>query len=241
MSKKKILSLALVVLLICTISFGTLAWFNATDEVTNTFKVATSDGEGTPDFSISVLEKEVNEDGKETGEYVENGNIYSDILPGDVLPKHINISNTGAYEQWVRIHVTFSDSAVWQRAIAKAAAAEGENGMDFNTFVINKMITPRSPYALSETVDINYNVFGADTMTFTFYCKEPLKEGNFIWFMENFTIPGVLEQEDMNFDTDGFTLTIKAEAVQVDNLNAQDAYDAFINIVRWKVGSEYGE
>ena len=38
----------------------------------------------------------------------------------------------------------------------------------------------------------------------------------------------------------GFTLTIKAEAVQVENLNAQGCYDAFNNVVKWYSGSEYG-
>lgn len=245
MNKKKILSLALVVLLICTISFGTLAWFNATDEVTNTFKVATSDGEGTPDFSISVLEKEVNEDGQETGEYVDDGNTYSDILPGDCLPKNVNIYNTGTYDQWVRIHVTFSDSAVWQQAIEKARVATNPE-LDFTTYVVNKMIKSPSTEFCETPVEVSFNKFGPDTMTFTYYYTNPLKgspsdsnTGTFIWFMKNFTIPGVLEQEDMNFGTDGFTLTIKAEAVQVDNLKATNAPDAFKEVV-WEVGSEYG-
>ena len=86
----------------------------------------------------------------------------------------------------------------------------------------------------------NGTAFGDGTLTYTFYCKNPLKSGEQIKVLDSIVIPGVLEQEDMNFGTDGFTLTIKAEAVQVDNLNAQDAYEAFIKIVGWEVGTEYG-
>lgn len=232
MNKKKILSLALVVLLIATISFGTLAWFNASAEVVNKFYVASSDGEGTaPDFSISILEKVLGEEN-----YAPEGNEYKDILPGDELSKSIKITNDGLYEQWVRIHVTFSDSETWQKAIAKAAA-DAEIG--FEEFVIAHMISPCDRDALSNTVDVSYNAFGPDTMTFTFYIRNPLESEETFHFMETFTIPGILEQEDMDFGSQGFTLTVKAEAVQVANLDATDAKKAF-ELVGWNIGSEYG-
>lgn len=230
MNKKKILSLALVVLLIATISFGTLAWFNDTAEVKNTFYVATSDEEGTPDFGITVEEKQL-----DTGDFEPEGNEYKDILPGDVLPKHVNVANTGHYEQWVRVHVTFSDSAVWQKAIAEAAA---EAGMDFKNYVIYKMIKSPSTELCETPIVVSYNVFGEDTMTFTYYYGEPLKENSFIYFMKEFSIPGALEQDDMKFGDDGFTLTVKADAVQVKNLEATKASEAFAE-VNWPIGAEY--
>ena len=57
MSKKKILSLALVLILVASISFGTLAWFSDADEVTNDFLVAGSEDKD-PDeiFSVDVWE-----------------------------------------------------------------------------------------------------------------------------------------------------------------------------------------
>ena len=42
------------------------------------------------------------------------------------------------------------------------------------------------------------------------------------------------------FGTDGFTITVKAEAVQVENLKATKASDAFAE-VGWEVGTAYGE
>ena len=43
MNKKKVLVTALAVSLIAILSLGTVACFNAKDEITNTFKVADSD------------------------------------------------------------------------------------------------------------------------------------------------------------------------------------------------------
>ena len=59
MSKKKVLSLALVVIMIAILSFSTLAWFNDTDSVKNEFHIATSDDASDADdiFSVDLWEK----------------------------------------------------------------------------------------------------------------------------------------------------------------------------------------
>ena len=56
MSKKKILSLSLVVIMIAILSFSSLAWFNDSDSVKNDFHIATSDDPSDPDdiFSVDV-------------------------------------------------------------------------------------------------------------------------------------------------------------------------------------------
>ena len=59
LTKKKVFVTALAVCLIAILSFGTIAWFTASDEVTNQFKVTTSDEEGTPDFSVDLFEHKV--------------------------------------------------------------------------------------------------------------------------------------------------------------------------------------
>ena len=87
---------------------------------------------------------------------------------------------------------------------------------------------------------VSYNVFGADTMTYTFYYGKTVAPNQGVHVMSAVQIPGVLEQEDMNFGTDGFTITVKAEAVQVENLKATKASDAFAE-VGWEVGTAYGE
>lgn len=244
MNKKKIFVLALAVCLLATVSFSTLAWFNATDRVENKFYVADSDGDGAPNFSIDVFEQKADENGKPvfSGGYWpmpeftegEEGNTYKNILPGDVLSKNVFVKNTGDYEQWVRVHVTFSDSAVWQKAIAKAAEAEG---MKFDDYVTEKLLGDLQGYTQAVC---SFNAYGADTMTYTFYMTKILNAKETVNLMKTVNIPSVLEQEDMNFGKEGFTIEILAEAVQVRNLKAQNAANAF-DEVNWEIGAKYGE
>ena len=62
LTKKKVFVAALAVCLIAILSLGTLAWFNASDDITNKFLIADSDGDGTPDFSVEVWENENDND-----------------------------------------------------------------------------------------------------------------------------------------------------------------------------------
>ena len=246
MNKKKILSLALVVLLICTISFGTLAWFNASDEVTNTFYVADSDGDGKPNFSIDVTENPDNKNnhhqkpGDLPDETTPNGGFaYHDILPGSILNKDASVKNTGEYSQWVRVHLIFSDAEVWKNAIEKAAAAE-RPPMSADAYVQYKLITNLFQDGHHNIhFENNGAAYGEGTLTYTFYYTKELAPGQEFQVLDSIVIPGVLVQDDMNFGSDGTSLIIKAEAVQVKNLNARNAYEAFRE-VNWAVGSKYG-
>ena len=59
MTKKKVFVAALAICLIAIISMGTLAWFNATDDITNNFKVATDENDTDPTFSVKVSETDL--------------------------------------------------------------------------------------------------------------------------------------------------------------------------------------
>ena len=117
LTKKKVFVSALSVCLIAILSFGTLAWFNATDAVTNSFKIADSNQDGTPDFSVEVWENEIDgddnadADGDGDNKITHNGNTYKHIAPGDVLAKNPTVQNTGDYDQWIRVLVTFDEWA----------------------------------------------------------------------------------------------------------------------------------
>lgn len=248
LNKTKIISIALVISMLAILSVGTLAWFNDTDQVVNKFYVADSNGDGTPDFSVDVEEQDADEDGNPIYDdegnpvFIDDGNVYKDILPGSRLTKNAAVENTGDYDQWIRLNFTLSDSAVWQQAIAKAAAAEG---MEFDEFVFEKLFTGFIyPDQCEAEYVRHFNAFGEDTMTYTVYYNAVLTPGERIeYVLEDVVIPGVLEQEDMNFGTGedaGFTLTIMAEAVQVENLNATCASEAFAE-VGWEVGTSYGQ
>ena len=89
-TKKRAMVVSLTVSLIAILSFSTLAWFNAKDDITNKFMIADSDNNGTPDFSVDVWETDVtNPEGKD-----QDGVVYKDILPGDVIAKNPTVENT---------------------------------------------------------------------------------------------------------------------------------------------------
>ena len=73
LTKKKVFVAALALSLIAIISVGTLAWFQATDEVTNYFQVSTDDETQKPDFKLDLFEHNVLPDGTLGVYYEENG------------------------------------------------------------------------------------------------------------------------------------------------------------------------
>lgn len=242
MSKKKLLSLALVVIMIAILSFGTLAWFNDSNSVTNNFYVADSDQDGQPDFSVDVIESTTDANGEKPGTpNPDGGYTYRDLLPGDTLSKVVWTKNTGDYDQWVRINITISDWSVWKKAIVKALEAKGETNIGdvlINNYIYTELL---DGFERDQYLSKGYRNDDAanDTRTLTLYYKEILKPEDAFQVMQNVKIPTVLEQEDMNFGTDGFTVTVKAEAIQAGNLNATSSVEAFEE-VGWEIGTEYG-
>ena len=109
MSKKKILSLSLVIIMIAILSFSSLAWFNDSDSVKNDFHIATSDDPSDPDdiFSVDVWENTPD------GDKDQDGHSYENILPGSNLEKEVVVENTGAYDQYIRVVVTLNNANAW--------------------------------------------------------------------------------------------------------------------------------
>lgn len=234
MSKRKILLAALAICLVAILSMGSLAWFNSTDQVTNTFKFDDTDNDGTPDFKVEVFE---------TGEGVNGGKEYLHIAPNAVLEKDPTVKNTGDYDMYARLVVTLSDADAWMDAAEKyALTAAGKEET-----VLEAMVTIHSNWVRFD--DPVYNS-AADTITYVYYyadiidtdvadVTEPL--------FETVTIPYQLQAEDMTFGDDTFTINVKADAVQSDNIpvdtisgSENDAYKAF-DFVEWDAGVEYPE
>lgn len=245
MNKKKVLVTALAVSLIAILSLGTLAWFNATDEITNTFKVADSDDpDTTPDFSVDVFETD-EEDNK-----IE-GNEYLDILPGDVLHKDPTVKNTGEYDMYTRVIVTLSDANVWLTAANKYKIASNLSNADAQWILLESM------------TDIDTNNWkrydkpvydkDADTLVYVYYYDDVVApDAETTPVFETVTIPTQLQQKDMDFGEGvDFTIHVKAEAIQADNTvpenaslgNKNEAYYAFNNekAGNWAAGKAYGE
>ena len=230
MNKRKIFVVALAVCMVAILSFGTLAWFNASDEVKNTFLVADSDNNNVPDFDVDVWEN----DGTTSDPM--SSIVYPDILPGDSLTKNVYIENTGDYDQYIRVYVTFSDYTKLSAAQAKYnLSADLTSWLDLG----NKWVRGTT----ARKVDAN-----ADTVTYCFYLNEVLEKDTVATNVEQLfstvTIPNQFVQEDMTFAGADFDITVKAEAVQTENIDITgvngscDAEKTF-NKINWLAFEEY--
>ena len=200
-NKKKVFAVALAVCLIATLSLGTLAWFSAADEVQNDFLVADSEDD-TADkiFSIDVWEK---------GDEEDDGLEYTNILPGDKLKKEARVENTGHYDQYVRVIVTISDAEAW-------IAAVGEN------VKIEKLFT-----GYDDTMWTNISKeIKDDNITYVLYYNGILESGKTIELFDAVNIPSSLTQAQAAAFKGGFSIDIKAQAVQTKNVGA-NAVEAF--------------
>ena len=214
MTKKKVFVTALAICLVAILSMGSLAWFNASDTITNKFKIADSDGNGTPDFSVDVWENDP--ENPDPTEKDQDGVTYDDIAPGDKLAKNPTVENTGDYDQWIRVYVTFDDWAVIEAACEnQGISSDVRTWLDVDT--------------TAWTADSNATVVKNNTVTYVYYYNYKLAKDQTAVLFNHVTIPGEFEQEDMKFTSGDFTITVKAEALQADNTgnNAPSAFATY--------------
>lgn len=206
--KKKVFVVAVAVCLVATISMGTLAWFSASDEVTNNFMIA--DSADTPDeiFSVDVWEYvNGNTENKD-----QDGHTYENILPGGRYHKEPYVENTDSYDQYIRVKVTVNNADAWIAALG--------NGYDLGTMFEGHDESAWTRYEVGE-----YNAQN-NTYTMVFYLNYKLAPGATACLINTVAIPSQLTQEDMVFIGGQFELTILAEAVQTEHVG-DNAYEAF--------------
>ena len=219
MTKKKVFVIAIAACMIAILSLGTLAWFNATDEITNKFMIADSDGDGTPDFSVEVWENE--NDGDDTADQdndgdnviTHEGNTYPSIAPNDTLAKNPTVQTTGDYDQWIRVYVTFDE---WN--VIEAACAAKNQSSDLRTWL--------DVDATAWTADDAATTYENNSVTYVYYLNTKLVADQTAVLFNNVHIPAEFEQEDMKFVSGDFSINVKAEALQADN-TGDNAIDAF--------------
>lgn len=206
MTKRKVFLAAVVICLIAIISMGTLAWFSDSEEVKNEFKIAQSDDDTADDiFSIDVWEIDPDSNDRE-----EVGHTYKDILPGDSLKKDVYVKNTGYYDQYVRVIVTISDAKAWLNALpdnvdAATLATQIFKGLDLTKWdhIYNN---------LSE--DPN-----AEDLIYVLYYKDIFKaDDEAINVFQSIEIPTTLTRDEAAKFDNAFTIDVKAQAVQTDNV-----------------------
>ncbi len=242
MSKKKVFSLALVVIMIAILSFGTLAWFSDSDSVTNSFNIAGGENQK-PDeiFSVDVMEYVVDENGNgATIGYDKDPNYtdsftYENIAPGDLLRKQPQIRNTGSYEQWVRMKVTFDNAEYWVALMQKYGYTDLTDLLYMRDKTTKLVDAQNWTFAPEETIVEN------DQVTYVFYYNTKLQpiaspaapgaaESNAIFF-GYVKIPHQFSQVDMAPFTSGdFLMVVTGEAIQVKNIEATTAKAAFAKV-----------
>lgn len=219
MNKKKILSLALVVIMIAILSFSTLAWFTDSDSAENDFNIGGA-GTGKPEDIFDIEVKE-NIDGKE--EAVDNAE-FKDILPGDNYKKEAYLTNNGSYEQYVRVVMTVTDWSLINGGVT------GTNGVvtiymdkDFNqNWQIVGQIQAKqveNKLVLCVNSDGCYDA-QTDTLTVTMYLKHKLAPGETVQIMDAVSISPNATQADFAAEgfADGFQIAIDADAAQTENI-----------------------
>jgi predicted ribosomally synthesized peptide with SipW-like signal peptide len=206
-TKKKVFVSALIICLLAIVSMSTLAWFSASDSVKNEFYVADS-GDHTDDpdaiFSVAVWEKTPESD-KDT-----DGYEYKEILPGAKLTKEAHVENTGYYSQYIRAIVTISDAEAWLAAVEGIDMAEVFLGFDESVWT---------------NISMEHDTT-ADTLTYVLYYDGILESGKDITLFNQVKIPESLTVAQAAAFAGDFSITVKAQAVQTENVGA-NAYEAF--------------
>lgn len=264
-TKKKILAAALAVCLLSIASFGTLAWFNASESVTNKFMVATT-GSGASGPGSSTEEKIFSLDLWETVKddtdgdgileekqvsYRENGGGWSfnkAILPGVPFGKAPTVENTGSYDQWVRVVVTVNNAQEWIGILGKYGITDLGSiflGHDDRT-------DDGDPAEWESHAAGGWRDTTANTINFVYYLNEALKPTETAVLFEQVQLPGALTQADMatllNSAGDvGFDITIRADAIQTTgivapgtNAEATNAQQAF-EYIGWTADMSYDQ
>lgn len=223
LNKKKVFVTALAVCLIAILSLGTLAWFNATDSVTNKFMVADSEDEADKIFSVDVWEYV---DG-DTENKDQDGNTYENIIPGGRYHKEPYVENTGLYDQWIRVKVTVSDAKAWIAAL----------GNDYDLSTIFEGFEDNAWTRYDEPILVENG--DESTLTYVYYLNYRLAPTEKAVLFNTVVLPTQLTQQDVATLGGTFELDIVAEALQADK-TGDSAYKAF-NTVGWEVGKTYEE
>ena len=117
MKKKRIFILAVMLICLALAATGTLAYFNADDQVHN---VITSGN-----IAIDLIEQKQLEDGS----LVPYTNPV-DVMPGTDVSKIVTVQNTGVGDAWIRVSV---DSTVTFQTPTDAAPQDGDVVLNFDT------------------------------------------------------------------------------------------------------------
>ena len=200
-NKKKIFIAALAICLVSIISFTTLAWFTASESVTNNFYVGDSTTDPDDVFGIDVWENVDGTDiGKDTAD--DKGATYEDILPGEKLSKTPYLTNTGIHPQYVRAIVTVSQATILKEAM-------GSTWSDASKFLPGTAST----WTLTDILYTN-----DDKLVYVYYYNTALAAGATTEALfEQVVIPTELTLEKAQ-EMKNFQVSVLAQVIQAEHL-----------------------
>lgn len=244
-TKKKLFAAALAICLLSTISFSTLAWFNASESVTNKFMVATS-GSGTGTGGGSTEEKIFSVDlweyvgDKDTlaGEDKDSNNNpiveatekdhdglgFEKILPGVLYHKEPVVENTGSCDQYIRVMVTVTKANEWTRILTKYGITD-----------LGTIFSGHDDTNWKRDTDLSATWIEDNAINYVYYLNEKLAPGEMEVLFTGVKLPEQMTQADAATLLDGtdveFDITIRADAIQTEGLGdgidtAQKAFNA---------------
>ena len=227
LTKKKVFLIALAISLVAILSMGTLAWFNATSDITNDFMVATDENDTDPTFTVEVSETGLD------GQPTTTGNKYYDVVPGDVIDKDPTITNTGDYTQWIRVSVTMTEADDWAANGGSLKFTDIFAGSTYG--LAADVATSTATWLLvDETVTADATTGEA---VWYLYLREELEAGDAVVLFEEVSIEEDFTLDEiMGFGGD-FSITVHADALQRDN-TGNTAVEAFDN-VGWDAGDAF--
>lgn len=216
--KKKILAISLVVSLVAVAALGvTLAYFTDTDTVDNVFTMG----------NVEIMLREPGWDGYDfddeeigTPDPTNAALGYNEakpLLPGDTAAKDPQVKNTGSNGAYVRMKVTISNYSGFQEA------SDLYQGDDID--IVGDVVKGLNATDWTMAGD---GVVSGDTITYTFNYNGILASGSTTnALFTGIALPSELDQELAPLQDEGFTITVKAEAIQAENFaNATAAYAA---------------
>ena len=233
--KKKVLSIALVVALIAIMVSGTLAYFTAEDEVTNTFTV------GSVKIEIYENGNATTEDVRELGVLTPVVNMDNPSADDSYLEKVVKVRNTGLNNAYVRTHIAIPtalvnyldmdlDTTGWTVRTASTATVDGV-AYTVYTFDYNNAITSGEYTSeLLKGVFLNSNVDLEEASNGDLYFV--LRENGKITDQS-----GVLVHEkndDGTYTSHKVCVLVASQAIQADGFaNAASALDAGFTTNPW--------
>ena len=151
------------------------------------------------------------------------------------------MKNEGDYAMYTRVVVTLDNANTWKDISDKYSIAADSN------LILEEMVEINAKWVRFDAPVYDAT---ADTLTYVYYYSEIVgtetaNETTEPLFTQ-VTIPTEPQQDDMRFNSDKFSITVKADAIQSDNIvtatttlvNNSAAYTAF-SIAQWNAGSEY--